>query len=106
MANVRPKKSKPSAWSFIRARAPPKSNAHPIPPLGYILIALVFIQWFHATSLAVKLQCLIGAGLFSCTGTYFDILFSIFFLPCVAPRQPLTVGFFLGIRIHLLHHDG
>ncbi|KAF9910873.1 hypothetical protein EC991_005336 [Linnemannia zychae] len=67
MAIARPKKSKPSVWSFIRTPAPPKTNAHPIPPLGYILIALVFIQWFHATSLAVKLQCLIGAGLFSCT---------------------------------------
>ncbi|KAG0223427.1 hypothetical protein BGW42_005905 [Actinomortierella wolfii] len=62
-----PSKPKSSAWSFIRAPAPSPKNAHPIPVLGYVLILAVVIQWFHATSLAVKLQCFIGAALFSCT---------------------------------------
>jgi hypothetical protein len=95
MAIARPKKSKPSAWSFIRAPAPHKSNAHPIPPLGYFLIALVVIQWLHATSLAVKLQCLIGAALFSCTGKETGILLQPFPLPAMC-YITLTVEFFFS----------
>jgi hypothetical protein len=54
--------------AFLQAPAPPKTKEHPIPTLGYVLIALVAIQWWYATSLAVKIQSLVGAGLFSCTG--------------------------------------
>ncbi|KAF9972435.1 hypothetical protein BGZ73_004438 [Actinomortierella ambigua] len=62
-----PRKSKSSMWSFITAPAPSPKNAHPIPALGYVLIMLIAIVWFHETSLAVKLQCVVGAALFSCT---------------------------------------
>ncbi|KAF9365404.1 hypothetical protein BGX34_010130 [Mortierella sp. NVP85] len=61
------KHNKTSMLAFLRAPAPPKTKEHPIPILGYVLIALVVIQWWHATSLAVKIQSLVGAGLFSCT---------------------------------------
>ncbi|KAF9438910.1 hypothetical protein BGZ76_003270 [Entomortierella beljakovae] len=68
MAPTIPRKQKKSSLlGFLTAPAPLKKSAHPIPILGYILIALVFIQWAHATSLAVKIQCVIGAALFSCT---------------------------------------
>ncbi|KAF8936234.1 hypothetical protein BGZ58_004436 [Dissophora ornata] len=53
--------------SFLRAPAPPKTNAHPIPPLGYLLIALAVMLWAYTTSFAVKIQCVVGAALFSCT---------------------------------------
>ncbi|KAG0297358.1 hypothetical protein BGZ96_006737 [Linnemannia gamsii] len=99
MAIVRPKKSKPSAWSFIRAPAPLKANAHPIPPLGYILIALVVIQWFHATSLAVKLQCLIGAGLFSCTE------YTFYTMTVESPDGTVSVKPFAGRPGHTTVHQ-
>lgn len=61
--------SKPSSpWSFIRAPAPTKENEHPITPFGYVFMAVVATLWFVFTSSAVKFQCLVGAGLFSCTG--------------------------------------
>lgn len=85
MAIARAKKQKTSPWAFIRAPAPSKKNAHPIPNLGYILIALVAIQWLHATSLALKIQCIIGAGLFSCTGKYWKCL-----LLCLNSLDPLS----------------
>ncbi|KAF9546938.1 hypothetical protein EC957_009103 [Mortierella hygrophila] len=99
MAIARPKKIKSSAWSFIHAPAPPKSNAHPIPPLGYILIALVFIQWFHATSLAVKLQCLIGAGLFSCTE------YTFYTMTVESPDGTVSVKPFAGRPGHTTVHQ-
>ncbi|KAG0275428.1 hypothetical protein BGZ95_008808 [Linnemannia exigua] len=99
MAIARPKKSKPSAWSFIRAHAPPKTNAHPIPPLGYILIALVFIQWLHATSLAVKIQCLIGAALFSCTE------YTFYTMTVESPDGTVSVKPFAGRPGHTTVHQ-
>lgn len=68
MAPPHPNKQHKGKLDFLRAPAPPKTKAHPIPPLGYVLIALVAVVWWQATSLAVKLQCIVGAGLFSCTG--------------------------------------
>ncbi|KAG0031396.1 hypothetical protein BGZ81_001304 [Podila clonocystis] len=60
--------SKPSSpWSFIRAPAPSQKNEHPITPFGYVFIAAVATLWLVFTSPAVKFQCLVGAGLFSCT---------------------------------------
>ncbi|GJJ72725.1 hypothetical protein EMPS_05083 [Entomortierella parvispora] len=67
MAASRSKKKSFSPWAAIHAPAPSKLKAHPITPTGYLLITVVFLTWYYNTSLAVKLQCLIGAGLFSCT---------------------------------------
>ncbi|ORZ26359.1 hypothetical protein BCR41DRAFT_384461 [Lobosporangium transversale] len=60
--------------SFLRVPAPTKANAHPIPPFGYLLIALVAIQWFRATSLPVKLQSVGGAAAFSVTEYLFHMM--------------------------------
>ncbi|KAG0050511.1 hypothetical protein BGZ83_004708 [Gryganskiella cystojenkinii] len=67
MAGIRLKKNAFSPWSAVHAPAPSKLKAHPLTPTGYLLIIVVFLAWFYNTSLAVKLQCLIGAALFSCT---------------------------------------
>ncbi|KAF9210004.1 hypothetical protein BGZ49_008502 [Haplosporangium sp. Z 27] len=95
-----PKKlKKSSTWDFLRASAPPKMNAHPIPFLGYILIALVVIQWAHATSLAVKIQCLIGAALFSCTE------YTFYTMTVEAPDGTVTVKPFAGRPGHTTIHQ-
>ncbi|KAF9361582.1 hypothetical protein BGX26_001587 [Mortierella sp. AD094] len=97
---VHPRKQKKSSpMAFLRAPAPPKKNAHPIPPLGYILIALVVIQWVHATSLAVKIQCLVGAALFSCTE------YTFYTMTVEAPDGTVTVKPFAGRPGHTTVHQ-
>ncbi|KAG0259198.1 hypothetical protein BG011_002788 [Mortierella polycephala] len=101
MANARSKKQTKSSsplW-FLRAPAPPKTHAHPIPILGYILIALIVVQWLHATSLAVKIQCLVGAGLFSCTEYIF------YTMTVEAPDGTVSVRPFAGRPGHTTVHQ-
>ncbi|KAG0325846.1 hypothetical protein BGZ99_000112 [Dissophora globulifera] len=100
MAVTRSKKhQKASPWAFLKAPAPPKTNSHPISSLGYIFIALVFVQWVHATSLAVKLQCVVGAALFSVTE------YNFYTMTVEAPDGTVSLKPFAGRPGHTTIHQ-
>ncbi|KAF9159520.1 hypothetical protein DFQ26_006428 [Actinomortierella ambigua] len=93
------RKQKSSMWSFVTAPAPSPKEAHPIPALGYLLMMMIAIVWYHETSLAVKMQCVVGAALFSC------VEYTFYTMTVEDPDGTVRVKLFAGRPGHTTVHQ-